>query len=133
MSVAVSEKMNTFLSNLETPSSDLQLKAFYSLQELDFPTTQNEYWKYTRLGKISGQQFTTNFVPQPQIDFASYLVSSNYLVIENEAVRLDLSSLHPSIKLNYFTGDSISEEQINSAENDVFALLNFAYFKKASK
>ena len=38
MSVAVSEKMNTFLSNLETPSSDLQLKAFYSLQELDFPT-----------------------------------------------------------------------------------------------
>jgi Fe-S cluster assembly protein SufD len=130
MSVVVSEKMNIFLSNLETPSSDLQLKAFYSLQELDFPTTQNEYWKYTRLGKISGQQFTTNFVPQPQIDFASYLVSSNYLVIENEAVRLDLSSVHPSIKLNYFTGDSLSEEQVNSAENDVFALLNLAYFKK---
>lgn len=130
MSVVVSEKMNIFLSNLETPTSDLQLKAFYSLQELDFPTTQNEYWKYTRLGKISGQQFTTNFVPQPQIDFASYLVSSNYLVIENEAVRLDLSALNPAIKLNYFTGDTVSEQELTSAENDVFALLNLAYFKK---
>ncbi len=130
MSLVISEKMNTFLSNLETPTSDLQLKAFYSLQELDFPTTQNEYWKYTRLGKISGQQFTLNAVSQPQLDFSDYLVSSNYLVIENGAVRLDLSALHSSIKLNFFTGDTLSEKELTSAENDVFALLNLAYFKK---
>ena len=131
MSVVVSEKMNTFLSNLETPNSDLQLKAFYSLQELDFPTTQNEYWKYTRLGKISGQQFSLNGGSQPQLDFSNYLVSTNYLVIENGEVRLDLSALNPAIKLNFFEGDTVSEQELFNAENDVFALLNLAYFKKA--
>lgn len=130
MSVVVSEKMNTFLSNLETPTSDLQLKAFYSLQELDFPTTQNEYWKYTRLGKISGQQFSLNGGSQPQLDFSNYLVSTNYLVIENGEVRLDLSALNPAIKLNFFAGDTVSEQELFNAENDVFALLNLAYFKK---
>ena len=54
--VSVSEKVEKFVASLGIPEGS-QSAAYDQLLELDFPTTRDEYWKYTRTGKISNSKF----------------------------------------------------------------------------
>lgn len=53
MEMTISEKIQSFIENLEVAPAKFQQEAFERLAAQDFPTTRDEYWKYTRLGKLS--------------------------------------------------------------------------------
>jgi Fe-S cluster assembly protein SufD len=60
MAVATLDKKEQFLSQFRVDEGlvGISKKAAESLNELDFPTTREEYWKYTRLAKIQNGSFS---------------------------------------------------------------------------
>ena len=59
MNVETDTKLQSFLSGFEGERKNpIQNEAWDALQYLDFPTTRDEYWKYTRISKIANAQFT---------------------------------------------------------------------------
>jgi Fe-S cluster assembly protein SufD len=94
MSVLTKNKVQEFLSGLSFSSTNpAQIRALENLNKAEFPTTRVEYWKYTRLGKISNSSFKVSRVESSDLNFDKYIVADNYIVVENGNVRKDLSSL----------------------------------------
>lgn len=122
MTVVVSEKMDTFLSDLRIPDNSFQQTAFEQLRGFEFPTTRDEYWKYTRLGKISRSKFTNKFDQKQTINVDKHLVSDNYIIVENGIVRKDLSQFNDTFSVKIVDGSSPSAITVNPL--DVFTTLN---------
>ena len=89
------EKLSKTLLPLD---QKITLKAQEVIESMDFPTTRNEAWKYTRLGKITGikledkvDRFGT--LSREKIN-AKFQISKSGLtfVFENGVFRSDLSS-----------------------------------------
>ncbi len=94
MSVLTKNKVQEFLSGLSFSSTNpAQIRALENLNKAEFPTTRVEYWKYTRLGKISNSSFKVSRVESSDLNFDKYIVADNYIVVENGNVRKDLSSI----------------------------------------
>ncbi len=87
-------KVEQFIGNLSFNSNvDTQKSAYEQLKGLNFPTTKDEYWKYTRLGKITNSEFKiTHSTSINYKDIESYIVADHFLVVENGNIRSDLSS-----------------------------------------
>ena len=71
---------------------NIRTQAHVALQGLEFPTTRNEYWKYTRLGKITKTPFKHGVTSSE--DFQQFDIdglSSQVMVFENGQFRADLS------------------------------------------
>ena len=132
MDLTLSKKMASFTENLSPKSDTFQAKAFDHLMTLDFPTTRDEYWKYTRLGKISNATFTTEFETLPTPAIADYIVASHYLVIENGTFRDDLSQYEgTAFNISFKTGElcePISSFNKNLKTEDVFNTINNSQF-----
>lgn len=131
--IAVSEKMMAFVATLEKPKTDFQKAAKEQLLQLDFPTTKNEYWKYTRVSKLANGQFKSpDQSTQTNLTKAleSVIACENYLVIENGIVRKDLSQFSNSdFKIEVIKAVDANVSDLNYARrDDVFSLLNTAYF-----
>ncbi len=94
MTVIANSKVQTFIENFNLISdTTVQQKAIENLNNLDFPTTKNEYWKYTRLGKISNHNFNQSQEKKVTTQaIEPYIVAKHFLVIENGNLRNDLSS-----------------------------------------
>lgn len=124
----VSEKMESFIGSLGKPQTAYQESILDELSGIDFPTTKNEYWKYTRLGKIANQNFSIGTSSTAPIDLEGHLVSDNFIVIENGEIRDDLSVFPDNINISAeaITGDF----QVNINKGDIFSLLNEAFAKK---
>ena len=59
MSVLTKSKVQEFISDFGFNSLvEIQKTAYAKLTEMNFPTTRDEYWKYTRLGKITNSKFS---------------------------------------------------------------------------
>lgn len=129
MTVVATEKMEKFLSNLKLPTNLNQTKALDKFREMDFPTTRNEYWKYTRLGKITNKEFTNQFEKKETLDLSKYIVSSTYIVIENGIVREDLSHFDSTFNVT-FAADSQLSVAYQLDETNPFTCLNTAFFDK---
>lgn len=134
MTLVASEKMNAFLSNLTVSQNPVQQKALEQLEELNFPTTRDEYWKYTRVGKIANASFTNQFESLTELPVQDYLVSSNYLLIENGLVRPDLSRFNDDLDVTFKNATELDEnrsvaETLN--QQDVFTTLNTCLFSQA--
>ncbi len=127
MTVVATEKMEKFLSNLVVSAIPCQKEAVEKFREMDFPTTRNEYWKYTRLGKITNKQFTNRFDAKNDLGITDYIVSEQYIVVENGAVRQDLSQYKSDFKIEY-KSDPQSAEKYDLDNNHVFSLLNNAFY-----
>ena len=130
MTETVSGKLISFLAPLGVPGNSFQKKAYENLLHLDFPTTRDEYWKYTRVGKIQNSKFQ---IPTYKIDSVpkSEIFSSHYLVIENGVLRDDLSQYenlffhvtvlkNKSLEDHKFFNSSIDQKNIFSAINTAF-------------
>jgi Fe-S cluster assembly protein SufD len=131
--VALSEKVTAFVSTLGVPSNTLQKAAYDELVQLDFPTTKNEYWKYTRVGKIANSTFNITKPGLAQID-KNDLVCPHYLVIENGILREDLSNYSTSnfsVRV-YGSGELTASLLQNSAIDHahLFSALNTSYFQE---
>ncbi|MBK7128112.1 MAG: Fe-S cluster assembly protein SufD [Crocinitomicaceae bacterium] len=131
----ISDKMMEFVSSLGVPENKIQRNAYDELIQFDFPTTKDEYWKYTRLTKISGlslhrssQSFTA------KSDIEKYIREKNYVVIENGKCRADLSSLSlPGIKFTVVASEVFADENKNQKQvgkSHVFTRINEAYFQE---
>jgi len=139
MNVITTSKVEQFISNFEFNSSvDIQKSAYQKLKQLDFPTTKNEYWKYTRLGKITNSKFQISNSPIINYkDIETYIVADNFIVIENGNVRSDLSSFDLE-QVNIITlpvakvENDLKNITLNpSAGDSVFDELNTAFIEKA--
>ena len=63
MAVATLDKKEAFLEQFRISDGlrGVSKLAELALAELDFPTTREEYWKYTRLAKIQSGNFRLRF------------------------------------------------------------------------
>jgi Fe-S cluster assembly protein SufD len=140
MSVMTTSKVETFIKDLTFNSNvDLQKFAFQKLKQLDFPTTKDEYWKYTRLGKITNNEFRTSTEAIINYkDIEAFIVTDNFMVIENGIVRSDLSSFDLG-QVNIITlpvpevENSLGQIKTNpSAGDSIFDELNTAFIEKVT-
>ena len=133
--IAVSEKIISFVSELDKPKNDFQKSAVEQLMELDFPTTKNEYWKYTRVTKITKSKFKSpTSVPQTNLEsiVQNVVSSKNYLIIENGIMRNDLSQFNTTdFKIDVIKAKDVDINNLSfTRPNDIFTMLNTAYFEE---
>ncbi|WP_070137466.1 Fe-S cluster assembly protein SufD [Crocinitomix algicola] len=124
MTTVISEKTDHFLSQLSIPENSFQLAAAERALQLDFPTTRDEYWKYTRLSKISKGAFTDSFEQKEKLDIEDQLVSNEFIVIENGIVREDISQYQKDYKIEISDASSPKTLKVNSS--DIFSTINRA-------
>lgn len=100
MTTAEITKKDTFLAALSSLQFNedsffegLRNNAKNELNELDFPTSKTEYWKYTRVGKIVNNTYTLG---QPEkIDITNFLIpnlEAQVLVVVNGYFSPELSN-----------------------------------------
>ncbi len=130
MTLVLSKKMDAFLSELTVPSNEIQSNIIEQIKGMDFPTSRDEYWKYTRVGKISNAKFSNTATPSNQIDVTAHLVSDNYIVIENGVIRTELSQVNSDFEIKYKNATEITH-LVNLDNNNVFTALNSGLFKEA--
>ncbi len=145
MTTAEITKKDTFLAalsslqfNEDSYFEGLRNNAQNELNELDFPTSKTEYWKYTRVGKIVNNTYTLG---QPEkIDVSNFLIpnlDAQVLVIINGHVVADLSdftsvdgvtltSLSHAKKQN-FEGLKKHFNQFTQDKKEIFLAFNNAF------
>jgi Fe-S cluster assembly protein SufD len=67
MSATVENKKQAFLANFTEDKNTVNVakqEALKALENLEFPTTREEYWKYTRVGKIVNQKYPSASLTQ---------------------------------------------------------------------
>lgn len=88
---------------------------------IEFPTTRNEYWKYTRLGVLKNRTyFTSNEAQLNFADIETYVNPNDYQVvfIENGKLRTDLSDTN---------GIELVDQLPEPKMADYFVLLNHLF------
>jgi Fe-S cluster assembly protein SufD len=128
----VSEKLAAFVESLEIPKNAFQKKSYENLLQLDFPTTKNEYWKYTRVTKIQNTKYKIQKEVGVTIDeLRSELIAANYIVIENGVLRSDLSKYaQVGVTVKSIKPENTSEES-SLDPNHIFTALNTSFFQEA--
>ncbi len=128
------DKTSQFISKLDSPENEFQKNSLEKLKTLEFPSTKDEYWKYTRIGKISGQIFSQKSESAERINLNEYIVANDYLVVENGIVREDISQFK---KLNFdvemYSADQIVKNPIfnqNIDSENIFHQINASFFDK---
>ncbi|MDT8412187.1 MAG: Fe-S cluster assembly protein SufD [Vicingaceae bacterium] len=135
MTTAELTKKDTFLAalsplqfNEDSYFEGLRNNAKNELNELDFPTSKTEYWKYTRLGKIVNNTYTLG---QPEkIDITKFLIpnlEAHILVVVNGYYSPELS--------NFTEVDGVTLTSLSAAKKQGFEGLKkyFNQFTKAKK
>lgn len=91
----------------------------------EFPTTRDEFWKYTRLTKISNLEINVNASIIQSIPEAAIIhPNAQKIVFENGVYRKDLSD-----NIHQLSGVQFSEKGISnfSFQEEVFYALNYKY------
>ncbi|MDG1475599.1 MAG: Fe-S cluster assembly protein SufD [Vicingaceae bacterium] len=106
-------------SNEPQFAQDLRTNAKTALENLEFPTSKTEYWKYTRIGKIINKTYGIQHeVSDANIDISNYLIpelDANIVVLVNGFYRTDLSNIETKNGLKI----SSLKEAINSTDGFV--------------
>jgi Fe-S cluster assembly protein SufD len=115
-------------------ADELKIKALKVLETLDFPTSRDEAWKYTRLGKISNKKFTVQ--PAELADVSAYkMVDNAYnLVFINGFLSKEHSDSTALAGVELMTVDLAQMSDFKShvgknipLEGEIFNALNTAY------
>ncbi|MGB1104550.1 MAG: Fe-S cluster assembly protein SufD [Crocinitomicaceae bacterium] len=131
MDVTLSKKMAEFTSRLVAPDNAYQQAAAERLESLDFPTTRDEYWKYTRLGKITNSAFEPG-TKLSNSDISTFQTCDNIITIAQGEVRDELSSFNDlSIVVERsFPGQFGLNSVRNEEKATIFSTINDAYFRE---
>jgi Fe-S cluster assembly protein SufD len=131
-------RMNSFTASLTASaiavSEELRMQAEKTLNSLDFPTTRNEAWKYTRLNRISKLELSTGHAGTLHLD-SNFLISQEAytLVFENGHFIAELSSKDLSAAVSITELKNADEKTLQLigsqviTEGEVFTSLNTAY------
>ena len=127
MNVLTQTKLEHFLANFQLDLTNaIQKEAYEALGKLDFPTTRQEYWKYTRLNKIANSQLVTSQPSAKNLFLEDSIIAENYLVIENGIFRADISSFDlAQVNIAIESADKLTETTANF--NEIFQALNTAF------
>jgi Fe-S cluster assembly protein SufD len=129
----IDNKLNNFIKNLDVSQANFQQMAAERLGNLDFPTTKDEYWKYTRLGKLTKLELTKSADPD-RLNLTKHIISNDYLVVVNGFIREDLSQYSKlDFEIDFLGSDRMSEEKYFDKglnKKDVFSSMNSAFFEK---
>ncbi len=120
MTTAELTKKDTFLTalsplqfNEDSYFEGLRNTAKNELNELDFPTSKTEYWKYTRLGKIVNNTYTLGHPEKIDI--------TNFLIPNLDAHILVVVNGYYSPELSNFTGvDGVTLTSLSAAKKQGF-------------
>jgi len=120
MTTAEITKKDTFLAalsslqfNEDSYFEGLRKIAQNELNELDFPTSKTEYWKYTRVGKIVNNSYTLGQLEK--IDVSDFLIpnlKAHILVVVNGYFSPELS--------NFTKMDGVSLTSLSAAKKQSF-------------
>ena len=117
--------------NLESNYSNVRTSAANALENMDFPTTRVEDWKYTRVAKLSKMSLETNNVSINDVsEFVVPHLDTNLLVFVNGYFQENVSSYNSDECTIGLTSQTDVEElgsQLDANQN-VFTALNTAYF-----
>ena len=116
--------------------TSLRNEAKQELENLDFPTTKTEYWKYTRVGKIINKTYTSKKVDN--IDITPFLIpdlDANILVLVNGFYNASLSKIETQNDIKVLT---LTEAQniegfqkhfgnYSKEQNEIFLSINNAF------
>ena len=109
--------------------TNLRKDALKEIESLELPTTGTEYWKYTRLGKITNKKFN---ISSPQIqDVKPFLIpnlDANIIVLVNGIYNNSLSKIEQQVGV---VASSLSEAKKNNTA--LFKTTFNAYTKERSE
>ncbi|MFD1551814.1 Fe-S cluster assembly protein SufD [Putridiphycobacter roseus] len=126
MNVQTDTKLQSFLSGFEgVRENAIQNEAWDALQYLDFPTTRDEYWKYTRISKIANAKLSSGKASNTILDLEKHLLSDQFVIIENGIFRADLSSFDLS-KVNVKVESTDTLVQTTANMDELFQAMNTA-------
>jgi len=131
MTLTISKKMATFTSRLTAGQNPYQQKALQHLEEMEFPTTRDEYWKYTRLGKITNTAFELGeSLTHKSIN--AFLTCEHYLTIGQGIIRDDLSHFTelPIVVERTFPSTYATSAVRNQEKASIFTTINDAFFRE---
>jgi Fe-S cluster assembly protein SufD len=121
---------------------DMRSNANKALENLEFPTTKTEYWKYTRIGKITNKSYgIQDEISNTQLDISNYLIpelDADIVVLVNGFFRADLSKIKSTdgIKISALR-EAIHQSNSNvksylgeiaDSEKELFIALNTSCF-----
>ena len=125
-------------SNEPSFAQTLRANALTALADLDFPTTREEYWKYTRVGKIINKNYTTQ--PANNIDITPFLIpnlDANIIVLVNGFYQAASSSIDEQEGITVCTLQEAKQQELegvkkhlgaySSCNKEVFLVLNNAF------
>lgn len=128
------EQMASFLAHLEVDDNPLQKEAFQKVASSTFPTTKDEFWKYTRLGKLAKASFKKMNDPS-RLNLTKHIISNDYIVLVNGYIREDLSQYSKlDFEISFESASRLSDRKNFNAiinKNELFANLNTALFNNA--
>ncbi|MCH2234627.1 MAG: Fe-S cluster assembly protein SufD [Crocinitomicaceae bacterium] len=116
-------KIEKFAQNIIPPQGQNQTEAWEKFLASEFPTTRDEYWKYTRVGKIANGNYKNVDRVEDHINITDDIVCKDYLVVVNGVIREDLSQYTKTkFKVEF---ESAETAELNDGL-DVFGWLNNA-------
>jgi Fe-S cluster assembly protein SufD len=129
-------------SNEPQFAQDLRTNAKKALENLEFPTSRTEYWKYTRIGKIINKTYGIQHeASDANIDISSYLIpglDADVVVLVNGFFRADLSTIETANGLKISSLKKVIQESdgfikdhlgaIAKTETELFTALNTLCF-----
>lgn len=117
-------------------ADDLRKKADAVLENLDFPTTRDEAWKYTRVAKIKNTSFEIKDHSNEDIDISEFLIPNlkgSVLVFINGIFASELSGIQDEEGLEVAPLSDPSKitdtlvGQLVPLENEIFNSINTYY------
>ncbi len=118
-------------------SRDKRSEALKSLENLSFPTSKTEYWRFTRINKIIRGNYKIDF-PSEVLDIDLSIPTKNYIVLINGFYSKELSSFEAKKGL-YFSSLSEAKEDEDCKEirkrfatqskddQEIFSAINTAF------
>ncbi len=124
--LASGNKLGLFRSGLSLTSISFDRLAISNalalIEDIDFPTTREESWKYTRLSKLANSKFSGT----------SFNKEVNYPNVHSDAYRFIFENgrlIHFSEGINAISLKAATEKQLQgiTSENSMFDAINLAY------
>lgn len=123
-----------FVKNLNTNNSSFGAESKALLEGKDFPTTKDEYWKYTRLRKLTKNEFsnkeghfTTDLSPIWDAEI------HNRIVVVNGKVDQSKSShkLNVQYGIEALKNEIPGKDKINPSDDQIFSMIGKAFAQDA--
>jgi len=134
METVALKKLDRFIKALKPTTialpSELLDPAKALLDQKDFPTTRDEAWKYTRVGKIAAMEPTTESIQLTESLWQPYLNENScaVVVLVNGQVSHIQTESVDGLRITPFSeGIDFEHASISEATNDVFDALNLVY------